>query len=159
MAIPSERRTRVLIVDDYDDAREMYAEFFESEGFEVVTAKGRTRRTSSREEQTPGRDRARCGSSQARRLRGAQEYSCRSRNWGNARGFIRMISGSCTSDFGCFFTAASYGDGGRTERGLASSPKIASPIRGAFARSPGRGSAAAGHGGRAGHGSISGSLA
>ncbi|AKF79348.1 chemotaxis protein CheY [Myxococcus fulvus 124B02] len=32
-------RKRVLVVDDFDDAREMYAEYLEFVGFEVVTAR------------------------------------------------------------------------------------------------------------------------
>jgi two-component system cell cycle response regulator DivK len=31
-------RTRALVVDDYDDAREMYAEFLSLKGFDVVQA-------------------------------------------------------------------------------------------------------------------------
>jgi CheY-like chemotaxis protein len=31
-------RTRALVVDDYDDAREMYAEFLAYKGFEVIQA-------------------------------------------------------------------------------------------------------------------------
>lgn len=31
-------RTKILVVDDYADAREMYAEYLEVRGFEVITA-------------------------------------------------------------------------------------------------------------------------
>ncbi|WP_342378245.1 response regulator [Myxococcus stipitatus] len=36
---PRTGRKRVLVVDDFDDAREMYAEYLEFVGFEVETAK------------------------------------------------------------------------------------------------------------------------
>lgn len=34
----TQTRARILVVDDYQDAREMYAEYLEVRGFEVVTA-------------------------------------------------------------------------------------------------------------------------
>jgi len=37
--IPAEGTRRVLVVDDYDDAREMYAEYLEFIGYEVQTAR------------------------------------------------------------------------------------------------------------------------
>jgi len=36
---PGRGRKRVLVVDDFDDAREMYAEYLEYVGFEVDTAR------------------------------------------------------------------------------------------------------------------------
>ena len=36
---PEEKKTSVLVVDDYDDAREMYSEYFEFLGYEVHTAR------------------------------------------------------------------------------------------------------------------------
>ncbi|MCP3136370.1 response regulator [Pyxidicoccus xibeiensis] len=36
---PAGNKTRVLVVDDFDDAREMYAEYLEFVGFEVDTAR------------------------------------------------------------------------------------------------------------------------
>jgi CheY-like chemotaxis protein len=36
---PHEQKTSVLVVDDYDDAREMYSEYFEFLGYEVHTAR------------------------------------------------------------------------------------------------------------------------
>jgi len=37
--IPAEGTRRVLVVDDYDDAREMYAEYLEFIGYQVHTAR------------------------------------------------------------------------------------------------------------------------
>jgi two-component system, cell cycle response regulator DivK len=34
----SEQRRKILVVEDYTDAREMYVDFLEHEGFDVVTA-------------------------------------------------------------------------------------------------------------------------
>lgn len=36
---PREKKTSVLVVDDYDDAREMYSEYLEFLGYEVHTAR------------------------------------------------------------------------------------------------------------------------
>ena len=38
MTKPKSERPRVLLVDDYPDAREMYSEYLEFSGFEVVEA-------------------------------------------------------------------------------------------------------------------------
>jgi two-component system, cell cycle response regulator DivK len=38
MSNPGRARPRVLIVDDYPDAREMYGEYLESAGFDVIQA-------------------------------------------------------------------------------------------------------------------------
>ena len=46
-------RPRVLLVDDYPDAREMYSEYLQFSGFDVVEAATGSRRCKARIERTP----------------------------------------------------------------------------------------------------------
>ncbi|AGC41861.1 response regulator [Myxococcus stipitatus DSM 14675] len=46
-------RARVLVVDDFDDAREMYAEYLEFVGFDVVTARDGLEAVQKAQEGTP----------------------------------------------------------------------------------------------------------
>ncbi|XXF78652.1 response regulator [Myxococcaceae bacterium GXIMD 01537] len=52
-APPASDKKRVLVVDDFDDAREMYAEYLEFVGFEVATARNGAEAVEKAQEASP----------------------------------------------------------------------------------------------------------